>query len=693
MQLTLKNLLLYLDDALSPQDAATIGQKIAASPNAQKLIDALERLKRRRALSAPEIDQAKDPAHDANQVAAYLDGLLSDEEATAFERLCLEDAELLAEVAAVHQLRSLGQGEPVLVPPLARDRLYQLVSGQEADPKRFARPAQSSSPDLSWEVDGRPTEDEDPIFLEPLWFKFQKGWKGRIVPVLAMILLLCLCGVVYLSTQGRPEPSEGGLAQAQPTIPRAPASVPTATAPQPEPTMVAAADTAPERPAPPPPAEATPPTSTVPTAPAATAPEPAAPTGPAAPEPTATKPDVPPPPPPPPVPNVAVGQYTSDPARDGMILCFTGDKRWIVQRPQARLLSAEPILALPGTRADFLMSNKIKLTLQGTVPGATSINYFFETQATINYNDQVDLDVTLERGRMQLTGKPDGIATIKLRYQEEEWELRLLTPDTELGVEVTGRVPPGQGGWTPHSRLAIFVMKGELSAKRGETEERLGARKILVWDSVHSDSGPGMVVPQSEPPAWIVRRPTYPTEVREGLATLYKRIGDKLNAQGQDIAWLIIACEEALANSRRPWEQYLALFVLGALDQPAILVDAVDHGESPYVRRAAIDALLHFLGRQPGQNELLVDALKARGYGASDRDTFLLLIRRIDKPDRAATEQLLNWLAHSRLAIRELAFLNLIALLPPDRLAGYDPNAPLEQRERAIALLRQRLLK
>jgi hypothetical protein len=63
------------------------------------------------------------------------------------------------------------------------------------------------------------------------------------------------------------------------------------------------------------------------------------------------------------------------------------------------------------------------------------------------------------------------------------------------------------------------------------------------------------------------------------------------------------------------------------------------------------------------------------------------------KPDRAAIEQLIEWLNHPRLSIRELAFLNLVTLLPTDRLIGYDPAAPVEQRERALGQLRSRLLK
>lgn len=759
MQLTLKNLLLYLDDALPPQEAALIGQRIADNPNAQRLIEVLRTLTRRRVLPAPDVEGAKDPDHDPNQVAAYLDGFLEEADAAAFERLCLEDAALLAEVATVHQLTSLGQGEPVLVPPKARQRLYGLVSGQEADPKRRPKPVPDSAYEMPVEVDGQPAEGEGELFFEPLWFKFQKSWQGRFVPLAALLLLVCLAVLIYFATQSRSEPGKAGgvvavgggstgrtgpgVAAHQPantssTVPAlgTPAvasavALPTEAAPptrpaEPAPTLVAAAEqprqpattlpqAAPpsgqpgEAPRPttaPTPTAALPlptttptPTATLPaptaTMPAATAPTPTTPT-PTAPAPTKpadSEPAKPVAPPRPAVPNVAVGQYVSDPAKDGLVFCRTLEQKWILERPQARLLTGEPILALPGSRADFLLANKMKLILHGTMPGAMSINYFFETLATVHFNETVDLDISLERGRLQLTGKPDGIAAVKLRFHEHSWDLRLLTPDTEIGIEVTGRVPPGTGEWIPHSRLAIFVMRGEITAKRGEGEERIGARKVLVWDSVHSEGGPGLTVPQSEPPAWLTRRPAYPAEVRDALAAFQRRLNDKLAAQGQDLAWMAVAADEAISQSRRPWEQYLAVFVLAALDQLGPVIETVDHPDNPYLRRAAIDALLHFLGRQPGQGAAVSQALIERGYAPADREIFLKLVRRIDKPDRAAIEQLLEWLNHPRLAIRELAFLNLVTLLPTDRLVGYDPAAPTDQRERAIGQLRSRLLK
>lgn len=752
MQLTLKNLLLYLDDALPPQDAALIGQKIADNPNAQRLIEVLRKLTRRQVLPAPDVEATKDSEHDPNQVAAYLDGFLDEADAAAFERLCLEDAALLAEVATVHQLTSLGQGEPVLVPPKARQRLYGLVSGQEADPKRRPKPVPDSAYAMPVEVDGQPAEGEGELFFEPLWFKFQKSWRGRFVPLAALLLLLFLATIIYFATQSRSEPGKpseyvalgsgyaGGKAPGQaanppadtvatapavgtPAVARA-ATVPTEAAvptrpAEPAPTLVAAAEqprqpaaTLPQAPpaagqasdAPRPTTAPTPsaslpipgamPTATMPTpaatTPAATTPAPTAPAPIKPVEPELGKPAVPSRPA---IPNVAVGQYVSDPAKDGLVFCRTLEQKWILERPQARLLTGEPLLALPGSRAEFLLANKMKLILHGTMPGSMSINYFFETVATVLFNEAVDLDIALERGRLQLTGKPDGIATVKLRYQEHFWDLRLLTPDTEIGIEVTGRVPPGTGDWIPHSRLAVFVMRGEITARRGENEERIGARKVLVWDSVHSEGGPGLTVPQSEPPAWLTRRPAYPTEVRDALAAFQRRLSDKLAAQGQDLAWMAVAADEAISQSRRPWEQYLAVFVLAALDQLGPVIDALDHPDNPYLRRAAIDALLHFLGRQPGQGVKVDQSLVERGYVPADREIFLKLVRRIDKPDRAAIEQLLEWLNHPRLSIRELAFLNLVTLLPTDRLIGYDPAAPIEQRERAIGQLRGRLLK
>src|SRR5439155_7360461 len=140
MRLTLRTLLAYLDDTLDPGEIKNIGQKVAESDAAQELIARIKQVTRRRRLTTPPLT-GPNARFDANAVAEYLDNELSGDLVSELEKLCLESDVHLAEIAACHQILTLVLGEPAMVPPTARERMYGLVRGREAIPFRKARVA------------------------------------------------------------------------------------------------------------------------------------------------------------------------------------------------------------------------------------------------------------------------------------------------------------------------------------------------------------------------------------------------------------------------------------------------------------------------------------------------------------------------------------------------------------------------
>ena len=128
MRLTLRTLLAWLDDTLSPAEVREIGKQVAESPFAQELKDRIHLVSRQRRLTIPPSDGPK--ATDPNLVAAYLDNELAPEHVADFEKLCLTSDVNLAEVASVHQILSL-IGQKAKVPSEARHRMYNLVKGRE----------------------------------------------------------------------------------------------------------------------------------------------------------------------------------------------------------------------------------------------------------------------------------------------------------------------------------------------------------------------------------------------------------------------------------------------------------------------------------------------------------------------------------------------------------------------------------
>lgn len=122
MRLTLRTLLAYVDDRLSPANAREIGQKITNSPFATDLMERIRDVKRRRRLADPEKLQ---PMIEANLIAEYLDDQLTPELVARVEREILASDSMLAEVAAAHEILGLLR-DPVSVEPRLRDRLYAL---------------------------------------------------------------------------------------------------------------------------------------------------------------------------------------------------------------------------------------------------------------------------------------------------------------------------------------------------------------------------------------------------------------------------------------------------------------------------------------------------------------------------------------------------------------------------------------
>lgn len=122
MRLTLRTLLAYLDDRLSPANARELGQKIVKSPFATELADRIKSVVRRRRLAA---DSGEHKNIDANLIAEYLDDQLTPELVALIEKEILGSDHSLAEVAAVHQILGL-LSDPVEISEPLTNRLHKL---------------------------------------------------------------------------------------------------------------------------------------------------------------------------------------------------------------------------------------------------------------------------------------------------------------------------------------------------------------------------------------------------------------------------------------------------------------------------------------------------------------------------------------------------------------------------------------
>src|SRR5258708_5941970 len=134
----------------------------------------IKQVTRRRRLTTPP--STGPGAFDANDVADYLDNALPEKQVSELEKQCLDSDVHLAEIAACHQILTLVLGEPALVPPTARERMYGLVHGREAIPFRKAAAAKKTP-------DG-PDEEEE--------LGLGGGWLKWVLPAAGLLLLAAL---------------------------------------------------------------------------------------------------------------------------------------------------------------------------------------------------------------------------------------------------------------------------------------------------------------------------------------------------------------------------------------------------------------------------------------------------------------------------------------------------------------------
>lgn len=202
MRLTLRTLIAWLDDTLTPAEVRTIGQQVSESPFAKDLVERVQRVTRQRRLTYPG-DLGSEPT-DPNVVASYLDNELPSEQVADYEKRCLTSDVHLAEVASVHQILSL-IGQKAKVPTDAKLRMYRLVRGRETTKEQPQPPPQ---PEPKQKKTKEAASSKPPV-TEPIaaWsstVKTQRSPIERFLPaaiVLGLIALFVWSAVYSLRTE------------------------------------------------------------------------------------------------------------------------------------------------------------------------------------------------------------------------------------------------------------------------------------------------------------------------------------------------------------------------------------------------------------------------------------------------------------------------------------------------------------
>lgn len=352
----------------------------------------------------------------------------------------------------------------------------------------------------------------------------------------------------------------------------------------------------------------------------------------------------------------------------------------------AELITGDLLVLLPG--ATLESANKaVGLKCLADYDGKSPLPVL-DTALTLNVPKGADLDLTLDRGRVDLTNtKTDGAAVVKVRFWEATWTVTLDTPGTRVAVELCGRWPagsrfkPDDKDAEPVASLVLLVLKGSAAADVGGVT--LGLREPPGPAQVEWDSETG-ARPQ---PLKLEKLPDW-ADPEAALSADGKKVAAAVEKFRQARAENATAARRSFLDSADPVEQRVALVTLGATDDLEGLGRVLSGAKTPEQWEFGITILRHWLGRCPGNDQKLYAQLTspAGGYTPVHARIIMQLLLGFSPDDlrRPETyEVLIEYLDHDLPAVRNLAAWHLVRLVPQGKSIAYKPGGTKAECEAA----------
>ena len=367
-------------------------------------------------------------------------------------------------------------------------------------------------------------------------------------------------------------------------------------------------------------------------------------------------------------------------------------KPWQVVKQNEELFSGDLILG-GGDAAFDSLNAAVRLSLVGDLDEESPFP-IVETAVVLHPAKGVDLDFTLERGRVDLINrKAKGPAKVRVHNSGHAAEVTLTEPGAHVALEVYGRWPAGarfnkdpKPGEGPAIAVVALAIEGRIEIKDDDDHVFLkappGPALIVVSDLKDDAPTPQFL---KELPSWAV--PSNKSERAKRVKQLRAQFRKDVQTKSLgDILDEMIKSEDA--NVRRT-----AVHWMGALDELPRLANALTAAKHPDVWDAGVLTLRHWIGRGPGQDLILYKGLMEKGkLPAARAEIVMNLLHSFGDDDLKhpeTYETLIDYLTSEELAIRGLANWHLYRLVPAGRKIGYDPLAPKEKRDAAVKEWRQ----
>ncbi len=357
------------------------------------------------------------------------------------------------------------------------------------------------------------------------------------------------------------------------------------------------------------------------------------------------------------------------------------------------LYAGDLLVSLPGAT---LVSKNNAVTVKSLADyDARSPLPILETALSFGDSKDIDLDLTLDRGRVDITNsKAEGSATVRVRFWDQSWKIVLDSPNTRIAVELCGRWPSGTRfklaepasdsakAPGPVASLVFLVLNGSASVDVGGVTLALKAPPgpaELRWNNLTGARPQPLKLEKL--PDWADRDAGLSAEGKKIAAAVEKF----RKARADDPAKAL----ESFLNSADPTEQRVALITLGGLDDLDALGKSLIAAKTLEEWEFGITVLRHWLGRSKGQDQRYYEILTTvRGYTSEQAKTILQLLFGFSSEDLAQPETyevLLDYLVHEKPAIRTLAAWHLVRLVPQGKAIAYKPDGTREDAEKACA--------
>ncbi len=344
--------------------------------------------------------------------------------------------------------------------------------------------------------------------------------------------------------------------------------------------------------------------------------------------------------------------------------------------------------SLVGLNAAVLQSKNKAVELR-TVTDLSNRSPFpiIETSIRLNAGKNVDLDLWLDRGRIDVTNvKKEGSATLVVRFRGRIWTMVLEKPGTRIAMEAYSRWPEGtkfsdkpKTGEEPVMSVLLVLLKGEVQRSCSLCSVAMTAPPgpaQFGWDSINGDDRAARRLDAL--PEWVKDLDLNSEETKR-RRTMQEKFRTVLMKDGLGTALV------SLLDSKDPEARRVGVYGLAAFDQLQTLGDLLARSKDAETWNNAVIALRHWLGRGAAQEQILNKRLIARGLTPAHAKIVLQLLLGFSEEERGRPELfkvLIDLLRHERLAIRGLAYWHLQRLAPMVKIA-YNPLGEKAEWDRA----------